>query len=79
MIDFRAAIFGNKNINTILNYQIALCKRNHIEMQIEVNNIPDLSISPAKNPPVHAKIHVLEELVARIFSRKTTCLYLEIF
>lgn len=37
---------GNKYIDSILNYEITLCKRNNFDIQFEVDNIPELNISP---------------------------------
>jgi len=37
---------GNKYIDVIMNYGVALCKKNHIKIQFEVANIPDLKVTP---------------------------------
>ncbi|WP_077610049.1 sensor histidine kinase [Clostridium sp. Marseille-P2415] len=37
---------GNNYIDSIINYEILLCKRNRINIQFEVDNIPDLNIKP---------------------------------
>ncbi len=71
---------GNKYIDAILNYEAAICKRNHIEMKFDVNNIPDLSISPTDlssiisnvlNNAVEANMKVLES--KRYLSLKMFC------
>lgn len=38
---------GNKYLDSILNYEIALCKRNNIDAQFEVDNIQELDIAPS--------------------------------
>ncbi len=37
---------GNKYLDSILNYEISLCKRNKINTQFDVDNVPELNIEP---------------------------------
>jgi len=37
---------GNNYIDSIINYEISLCKRTKINIQFEVDNVPDLNIKP---------------------------------
>lgn len=37
---------GNNYIDSIINYEISLCRRNKINIQFEVDNVPDLNIKP---------------------------------
>ncbi len=37
---------GNNLIDAILNYKIAVCKKNHIKLQISIDNLPELNIEP---------------------------------
>lgn len=37
---------GNKYMDAIMNYGVALCKKNNVKIQFEVANIPDLEVIP---------------------------------
>lgn len=37
---------GNNYMDSIINYEISLCKTNKINIQFEIDNIPDLNIKP---------------------------------
>ena len=47
---------GNDIIDAILNYKIAVCRRHNIEISIDIDHIPDLSINPMDLTAILANI-----------------------
>lgn len=47
---------GNDIIDSILNYKIAVCKQHHIDIRIDIDHVPNLSVNPIDLTAILANI-----------------------
>ncbi|MDU4750896.1 MAG: ATP-binding protein, partial [Clostridium butyricum] len=71
---------GNNYLDAIINYEIAICKKNQINFQLKIDSIPQLNISPTDlssvisnllNNAIEANLNL--EKCARYISLKIFC------